>query len=157
MLFRSDGKVHKTDITNASRTMLYNIFEEKWDQELLDLFNIPANILPEVVANDDEFGYYQYEDVKIPILGVIGDQQASLFGHQCFEKGSIKATYGTGGFLLVNTGNKPYLSDNGLLTTIAWKRENQTVYALEGSIFICGAAVQWLRDRKSTRLNSSHL
>ncbi len=151
----TNGKVHKTDITNASRTMLFNIFDEKWDQELLNLFKIPVEILPEVVANDHEFGYYEYDDVKIPIFGVIGDQQASLFGHQCFEKGSIKATYGTGGFLLVNTGDKPYLSDQGLLTTIAWKRENKTIYALEGSIFICGAAVQWLRDELGIIIRSS--
>ena len=139
------GEAHKTDITNASRTMLYNIFDEKWDEDLLKAFKIPKSILPEVVPNDDYFGDYEYNGVKIPIYSMIGDQQSSLFGHQCFYKGNLKTTYGTGSFILVNT-DKPILSKTGLLTTPAWKVDGKTTYALEGSIFIGGAAVQWLRD-----------
>lgn len=139
-------KQHKTDITNASRTMLFNINTLEWDDELLAAFKIPKSILPEVVANDDCFGHFEYDGVKIPINAMIGDQQAALFGHQCFDEGSLKVTYGTGGFILLNTGTKILHSKAGLLSTVAWKVAGTVNYALEGSIFICGAAVQWLRD-----------
>lgn len=140
------GKVFKTDITNASRTLLFNIFDEKWDDEILEMFNIPKEILPEVVSNDHEFGYFEYNGINIPILAMIGDQQSSLFGHQCFNEGDLKTTYGTGCFILINTCNKPIISKSGLLTTPAWKINNKITYALEGSVFMGGATVQWLRD-----------
>lgn len=142
----TNKQVFKTDITNASRTMLYNIFEEKWDDDLLNAFGIPKSILPEVVASDDYFGEYEYQGVKIPITAMIGDQQSSLFGHQCFNEGDLKTTYGTGCFILLNTGDKPIISTKGLLTTPAWKYNGKTTYALEGSVFMGGAIVQWLRD-----------
>lgn len=139
-------KNHLTDITNASRTMIYNIKDKKWDNELLNLFDIPKNILPKVVSNDYHFGNYIYNDVKIPITCMIGDQQASLFAHQCFDLYDTKVTYGTGGFLLTNTKDNIIYSKNGLLTTIAWEINNHINYALEGSIFVCGSAIKWLRD-----------
>lgn len=142
----TNRKVHKTDITNASRTMLYNIFEQQWDDELLRLLQIPKSILPKVVANDDYFGEFTYQGISIPIYSMIGDQQSSLFGHQCFNEGDLKTTYGTGCFILVNTSFKPVISKSGLLTTPAWKINNQMTYALEGSVFMGGAIVQWLRD-----------
>lgn len=145
----SGGKKHITDVTNASRTLLYNIYEQCWDQELLDLFGIPKSMLPEVVSSSDIYCYcapYHFFNEAVPIGSVIGDQQAALFGQNCFEKGKMKNTYGTGGFLLMNTGEQPIQSKNGLLTTIAWKIKNQTLYALEGSIFVSGSLIQWLRD-----------
>lgn len=142
----TNKKVFKTDVTNASRTLLYNIIEEKWDDEILEMFEIPKSILPEIVPNDDYFGDFEYQGVKIPILAMIGDQQSSLFGHQCFKEGDLKTTYGTGCFILINTNSKPIFSSEGLLTTPAWKINNQTTYALEGSVFMGGAIVQWLRD-----------
>lgn len=151
----TNKKVFKTDITNASRTMLYNIHEEKWDDELLEAFKIPKSILPEVVSSDDYFGDFEYNGVKIPITAMIGDQQSSLFGHQCFNSGDLKVTYGTGCFLLLNTGDEPILSKNGLLTTPAWKFNGKTTYALEGSVFMGGAIVQWLRDDLKILNNAS--
>ncbi len=142
------GKVHVTDYTNASRTMLFNIFDLKWDKELLDLFNIPANILPEVKPSSMVYGYTDSTVLggNIPISGIAGDQQSALFGQCCFEKGQVKNTYGTGCFLLMNTGETPIISQNGLLTTIAASLEGKVEYALEGSVFVGGAAIQWLRD-----------
>ncbi len=140
------GKKHLTDVTNASRTMLFNIFELKWDDELLNLFNIPKCMLPEVLPSSADFGVATYFSKSVHIYGVAGDQHASLFGHNCFDSGESKNTYGTGCFMLMNTGEKPILSKNGLLTTIAWKVNDKVCYALEGSVFIGGAAVQWLRD-----------
>lgn len=142
------GKVHITDYTNASRTMLFNIFELKWDEELLELFNIPKELLPEVVPSSYIFGHTESSVLggEIPIAGVAGDQQAALFGQCCFEKGTVKNTYGTGCFLLMNTGNTPILSQHGLLTTIAASENGKVNYALEGSVFVGGASVQWLRD-----------
>lgn len=142
----TNGKSHATDTTNASRTMLFNIFELKWDKELLKMFNIPEKMLPKVYSSKHDFGKLEYFDKDIHILGVAGDQQASLFGHTCFNKGDCKNTYGTGCFMLMNTGTKPILSTKGLLTTIAWTLDGKTTYALEGSVFIGGAAIQWLRD-----------
>lgn len=142
----TNGKTHATDTTNASRTMLFNIFELKWDKDLLKMFNIPEKILPNVFSSKHDYGKLEYFDKNIHILGVAGDQQASLFGHTCFKKGDCKNTYGTGCFMLMNTGLKPILSTKGLLTTIAWTLDGKTTYALEGSIFIGGAAIQWLRD-----------
>ncbi|MFA6618937.1 MAG: glycerol kinase GlpK [Candidatus Neomarinimicrobiota bacterium] len=143
------GKLHITDASNASRTMLYNIHQNSWDEELLDIFNIPAAVLPKVKNSSETYGYTSpeiFNDISIPICGIAGDQQAALFGQCCFEPGSAKNTYGTGCFMLMNTGNKPVISEHGLLTTIAWSLNNQPTYALEGSVFIAGAAVQWLRD-----------
>lgn len=140
------GKVHATDTTNASRTMLYNIFELKWDDSLLELFDIPRQMLPEVKPSIDNYGIASYFSEKIHIAAVAGDQHASLFGHTCFEPGECKNTYGTGCFMLMNTGEKPIISKNGLLTTIAWNIDGKITYALEGSVFIGGAVIQWLRD-----------
>lgn len=142
-------KVHATDVTNASRTMLYNIHELKWDQDILDLLDIPAAMLPEVKSSSEVYGYtgdYHFFGVQIPIAGIAGDQQAALFGQTAFEKGMVKNTYGTGAFIVMNTGKEPTLSDNGLLTTIAYGLDGEINYALEGSIFVAGSAVQWLRD-----------
>ena len=135
---------HKTDVTNASRTMLYNINSREWDEDLLELFNIPKTILPQVEESSHEFG--QHKDTKIKITGIIGDQQAALFGQQCFSMNSMKATFGTGCFLMANTGSEPKYSNQGLLTTIGYGVSNTTAYALEGSIFSCGTIVKWLRD-----------
>lgn len=142
------GKVHATDITNASRTMLFNIFEKKWDDNLLKLFNIPKCMLPSVHECSYHYGdaTLMFASTTIPITGVAGDQQASLFGQTCFDKGNIKNTYGTGCFMLMNIGETPTISKSGLLTTIAWSINGTTTYALEGSVFIGGAAIQWLRD-----------
>lgn len=145
------GKVHATDYTNASRTLLYNIHDLKWDEDLLKLFDIPQNMLPEVKASSGIYGYSDETLIsglhfRAPICGVAGDQQASLFGHACFQSGDIKNTYGTGCFILMNTGQEPVISDNGLLTTIAWGIDGQVTYALEGSVFIGGSVMQWLRD-----------
>ena len=140
------GEVHATDITNASRTMLFNINTKQWDDELLKLFNIPKTMLPEVKACDANYGPISLLDKDTPITGVIGDQQSALFGQNCFHPGMSKSTYGTGCFMLMNIGEKPVYSTNGLLTTIAWDIHGQVSYALEGSVFVCGAAIKWLRD-----------
>ncbi|RPI41585.1 MAG: glycerol kinase [Bacteroidetes bacterium] len=142
------GKVHVTDVTNASRTMLFNIHTLQWDQELLELFGIPASVLPEVKSSSEIYGMTDSILLKkaVPIAGIAGDQQAATFGQMCLEKGSVKSTYGTGCFILCNTGSVPVASRNNLVTTIAWQREGTTTYALEGSIFIGGAVIQWLRD-----------
>lgn len=140
----SGGKLHITDVSNASRTMLLNIHTCQWDEELLKLFNIPKNILPEVKASSEKYGVTEHGDIAI--AGIAGDQQAALFGQMCTMPGMVKNTYGTGCFMLMNTGEKAVSSNNNLLTTIAWKINNKTSYALEGSIFIAGAVVQWLRD-----------
>ncbi len=140
------GKVHATDYSNASRTLLYNINTLSWDDTLLNALNIPKSLLPQVCPSSHLYGHYHYQGHDIPICGIAGDQQAALFGQACFEPGTAKNTYGTGFFMLMNTGTAPKFSDNGLLTTIAWGLDGQVEYALEGSIFIAGAAVQWLRD-----------
>jgi glycerol kinase len=140
------GKAHVTDYTNASRTMLFNIRNLAWDKKLLRELNIPESILPEVKPSAFHFGDFKIENVSIPITGVAGDQQAALFGQACFDPGMAKNTYGTGCFMLMNTGSKIQLSKNGLITTIAWGLDDKVEYALEGSVFIAGAAVQWLRD-----------
>ena len=143
------GKVHVTDYSNASRTMLYNIKELKWDEKILKELNIPMSMLPEVKPSSCVYGVTDeqtFGGAQIPIAGIAGDQQAALFGQACFEPGMAKNTYGTGCFMLMNTGEKPVASNNGLLTTIAWGIDGKVEYALEGSIFIAGASVQWLRD-----------
>lgn len=142
------GKVHATDYSNASRTMAYNINTLSWDEELLDMLDIPLQIMPEVLPSCHIFGHTSKNifGAEIPIAGVAGDQQAALFGQCCFEIGDVKNTYGTGGFMLMNTGEKPIYSENGLITTIAWGIDGKVTYALEGSVFVCGAAIQWLRD-----------
>ena len=142
------GEIHRTDPSNASRTMLFNIKEMKWDDELLSLFGIPESMMPEVMPSSSIFGYTDQKilGAKIPIGGVAGDQQAALFGQCCFDEGDIKNTYGTGAFLLMNTGNVPHISKKGLITTVAWSIGDKVTYAVEGSVFTCGAAIQWLRD-----------
>ena len=140
------GKTHATDVTNASRTLLYNIGEMRWDEELCKIFNIPMSMLPEVKPSAADYGALEFLKSNVHVTGVIGDQQAALFGQTCFDEGESKNTYGTGCFLLVNTGDKPVLSKNGLLTTVAWQIGDKVTYALEGSVFIGGAVVQWLRD-----------
>jgi glycerol kinase len=144
----TNGQQHVTDVTNASRTMLFNINTLNWDNELLDLFDIPASMLPEVKSSSELMGHTSGSlfATQIPIAGVAGDQHAALFGQMCTEKGMVKNTYGTGCFMLMNIGDKPVLSKNNLLTTIAWQINGQVQYAMEGSIFIGGAVVQWLRD-----------
>lgn len=142
------GKVHVTDYSNASRTMLFNIHSLCWDQDILELMDIPASILPQAVPSSGVFGYTEasFFGGPIPISGAAGDQQAALFGQTCFQPGDSKCTYGTGAFLLMNTGSAPIRSEHGLVTTIAWGLNGKVTYALEGSIFIAGAAIQWLRD-----------
>lgn len=142
------GGKHVTDVTNASRTMLFNIHDLKWDEELLELFNIPKSMLPKVCSSSEIYGHTKTTIFahEVPIGGIAGDQQAALFGQMCTEPGSVKNTYGTGCFLLMNSGEKPIKSNNNLLTTIAWKIGDTVNYALEGSIFVGGSAVQWLRD-----------
>lgn len=142
------GKVHKTDATNASRTMLYNIRDLSWDQELLDIINVPSNLLPEVASCSEVYGHLDASilGVEIPISGMAGDQQAALFGQMCTEKGMAKNTYGTGCFMVLNTGDEIVDSKNNLLSTIGYQINGKTTYALEGSVFIAGAAIQWLRD-----------
>lgn len=147
----SGGQAHVTDVSNASRTLLFDIYKLAWDEEILNYFKIPHNILPQVCPNSYQFGevpagLLAEDSPAIPITGSAGDQQAALFGQACFEQGNIKTTYGTGAFMLLNTGTAPKKSKNGLLTTIAWNFNNRVEYALEGSAFIAGAAVQWLRD-----------
>lgn len=149
LLFRlTHGQVHATDISNASRTMLFNIHSEQWDPDLLELFNIPPQVLPQVMDNAAEFGMSDAHLLggAIAIRGMAGDQQAALVGQACFEPGMIKSTYGTGCFVLLHTGDKPMASTNRLLTTVAYRLDGRTSYALEGSIFVAGAALQWLRD-----------
>ncbi len=140
------GRVHATDYSNASRTMLFDIKNLRWDEKLLEELEIPSSILPVVKPSGYYFGDVEFSGVKIPIAGIAGDQQAALFGQACFEKGTAKNTYGTGCFMLMNTGEEPQYSENGLLTTIAWGLDGKVFYALEGSVFIAGASVQWLRD-----------
>ena len=142
----SSFKSHVTDYTNASRTMIFNIKNLDWDKKILDYLNIPRSILPKVLFSSSSFGNFHYKGVKIPINGVAGDQQSALFGQACFEDGMVKNTYGTGCFLLMNTGKNIKFSKNGLITTIACSSDNSISYALEGSVFIAGAAIQWLRD-----------
>lgn len=142
------GSIHVTDVSNASRTMLFNINTLNWDKELLDLFEIPESMMPEVKSSSEVYGYTTTTLFahKVPIAGIAGDQQSALFGQMCVEPGSVKNTYGTGCFLLMNTGRKPIVSKNKLLTTVAWKIGDEVTYALEGSIFVAGSVVQWLRD-----------
>jgi glycerol kinase len=142
------GAVHATDISNASRTLLFNIHEQKWDPELCEMFDVPISMLAEVKSSSEKFGLAgsSFLSSEIPITGIAGDQQAAMFGQMCTEEGMIKNTYGTGCFIMMNTGQKPKKSNNNLLTTIAWKLDGKTTYALEGSVFIAGAVVQWLRD-----------
>ena len=143
------GKLHATDATNASRTMLFNLNKNKWDHDILKIFKIKENILPVVKNSADNFGFTSKKILgkKIPISAVLGDQQAAAVGQGCFEKGSVKSTYGTGAFVIMNTGNKKLISKNRLLSTICYRINNKTTYALEGSIFIAGAGIQWLRDK----------
>ena len=142
------GRTHVTDVSNASRTMLFNINTLSWDQEMLDLMGIPASMLPRVASSSEIYDYTDTPWLKerIPVAGIAGDQQAALFGQMCTQEGMVKNTYGTGCFILMNTGEKPFFSKNNLVTTVAWKIGDHTTYALEGSIFIAGAVVQWLRD-----------
>ena len=142
------GKVHVTDFSNASRTMLFNINTLQWDEEILQELEIPAAMLPKAVPSSEVYGYTaaHFFGAPVPIAGAAGDQQAALFGQTCFTPGDSKCTYGTGAFLLMNTGNRPIFSENGLVTTIAWGLNGTVTYALEGSIFVAGAAIQWLRD-----------
>ena len=144
----TNGQLHITDYTNASRTMIYNIFELEWDQELLDIMDIPESMLPEVHKSSEVYGTTDGDvfGAEVPLAGIAGDQQAATFGQGCFEKGMAKNTYGTGCFMLMNTGKEPVYSEHGLLTTIAWNVDGEVKYALEGSIFVAGAAIQWLRD-----------
>lgn len=142
----TNGKVHATDYSNASRTLIYNIKKLEWDEKMCKALTIPKSMLPEVKASSSNFGILEHEGARIPIGGVAGDQQAALFGQTCFQAGMAKNTYGTGCFMLMNTGEKLIKSNNGLLTTIAWGLDGKVTYALEGSIFIAGAAIQWLRD-----------
>ena len=142
----SDGRIHATDATNASRTMLFNIHTGDWDDDLLRLFDVPREMLPSVVASSGVCADTMLDGSTLPIAGIAGDQQAALFGQACLDRGLAKNTYGTGCFLLLNTGNTAVASHNNLVTTVAWKRDGQLTYALEGSVFIGGAVVQWLRD-----------
>ncbi|MBM7664011.1 glycerol kinase [Solibacillus kalamii] len=145
----TNGKVHVTDYSNASRTLMFNIYDLKWDEELLDILTVPASMLPEVRSSSEVYGHTDADNLfgqEIPIAGIAGDQQAALFGQACFEQGMVKNTYGTGCFMLMNTGEKAVKSDHGLLTTIAWGLDGKVTYALEGSIFVAGSAIQWLRD-----------
>jgi len=142
----TEGRDHKTDVSNASRTMLYNIETNEWDEELLSLFEVPSNLLPTVCDNAYDFGYTELLGGKVSIGGVAGDQQSALIGQCCFEIGEVKSTYGTGCFMMINTGNEIIKSSNKLLSTIAYRLEGKTTYALEGSIFVAGSAIQWLRD-----------
>ena len=140
------GSVHVTDVTNASRTMLFNIHTLEWDKELLDILNIPESMMPQVRSCSEVYGLTSLLGGQVPIAGIAGDQQSALFGQMCTEPGSVKNTYGTGCFLLMNSGTTPIMSRNNLLTTIAWKIGDTVNYALEGSIFVAGSVVQWLRD-----------
>ena len=153
------GEVHVTDVSNASRTMLFNIHDLKWDEELMTLLDIPMSMMPAVKSSSEVYGHTKTTIFahEVPISGIAGDQQAALFGQMCIEPGSIKNTYGTGCFVMLNTGKKPVMSKNNLLTTIAWKIGNQVVYALEGSIYVGGSVVQWLRDGLGFITSSSEI
>src|ERR1043165_4869770 len=155
----SGGNIHVTDVSNASRTMLLNIHTCNWDDELLKLFDIPISVLPEVKPSSRIYGTTGniVPEIKLPIAGIAGDQQAALFGQMCTKPGMVKNTYGTGCFMLMNTGAKAIASKNNLLTTIAWQIDNKTEYALEGSVFIAGAVVQWLRDGLKIIHNSAEV
>lgn len=155
----TNGQLHATDVTNASRTMLYNIHTLQWDDELLQLLNIPKSLLPQVKSSSEVYANTQniLTSHNIPIAGIAGDQQAALFGQMCTQPGMVKNTYGTGCFMLMNTGETPVISNNNLLTTIAWQINGKTLYALEGSVFIAGAVVQWLRDGLQIIRNSSEV
>ncbi|MDM7882129.1 glycerol kinase GlpK [Staphylococcus borealis] len=145
----SGGEAHIIDYSNASRTLMYNIYDLKWDEELLELLSVPKQLLPEVKPSSEIYAHtrdYHFFGQKVPISGIAGDQQAALFGQACFERGDVKNTYGTGGFMLMNTGEEPVKSESGLLTTIAYGLDGKVNYALEGSIFVSGSAIQWLRD-----------
>ncbi|GAA0413577.1 glycerol kinase GlpK [Virgibacillus salarius] len=145
----SGGKTHITDYSNASRTLMFNIYDLKWDDELLDILTIPKSMLPEVKQSSEVYAHtvsYHFFGEEVPIAGIAGDQQAALFGQACFEKGMVKNTYGTGCFMLMNTGEEGVASEHGLLTTLAWGVDGKVEYALEGSIFVAGSAIQWLRD-----------
>lgn len=149
LIWKFTGDVYVTDYSNASRTLMYNIYDLKWDEELLEYLDVPASMLPEVKPSSEVYGYTQehhFFGEKIAIAGVAGDQQAALFGQACFESGEVKNTYGTGGFMLMNTGEKAVKSESGLLTTLAYGLDGKVNYALEGSIFVSGSAIQWLRD-----------
>ncbi len=151
------GRIHITDYSNASRTMMFNINTLQWDDEILRLLDIPKQMLPTPKASSEIYGYTDAHIFggEIPIAGAAGDQQASLFGLTCFDTGECKMTYGTGGFMLMNTGEKPVFSENGLLTTIAWGKDGKVKYALEGSVFVAGAAIQWLRDEMGLIKNAA--
>lgn len=154
----SGGKVHVTDYSNASRTLMYNIFDLRWDEELLGLLTVPKSMLPEVRSSSEVYTTTEpslFSGHEIPISGIAGDQQAALFGQACFDPGMVKNTYGTGCFMLMNTGTNAIQSKHGLLTTIAWGMDNQVQYALEGSIFVAGSAIQWLRDGLQMLTNAS--
>ncbi|WP_127139652.1 glycerol kinase GlpK [Flagellimonas marinaquae] len=155
----TDGELHITDVTNACRSMLFNINTMDWDVELLELLTIPKSMLPEVKQSSEVYGHTSGSlfATKIPIAGIAGDQQAALFGQMCTQQGMVKNTYGTGCFMLMNIGEKPIVSENNLLTTVAWKINGKTTYALEGSIFIAGAVVQWLRDSLNIIKTSSEV
>lgn len=154
----TEGNVHVTDYSNASRTLMYNIYDLKWDEELLNILQIPRTMLPEVRPSSEIYGSVSkkhFFGVEVPIAGIAGDQQAALFGQGCYEEGMVKNTYGTGCFMLMNTGNNAVRSKHGLLTTIAWGIDGKVEYALEGSIFVAGSAIQWLRDGLRMLKNSS--
>lgn len=155
----SGGKLHITDVSNASRTLIFNIHTLQWDNELLELLDIPVSILPEVNPSSRNYGFTQKEifGIEIPVSGIAGDQQAALFGQMCVEEGMVKNTYGTGCFVVMNTGNKPIESKHKLLTTIGWQIGDEVTYAIEGSIFIGGAVVQWLRDQLGIINSSSEI
>ncbi|HAQ07345.1 MAG TPA: glycerol kinase, partial [Bacillus bacterium] len=145
----SGGRAHVTDYSNASRTLMFNIYDLKWDEELLDILGVPGSMLPEVKPSSEVYAQtvaYHFFGQEVPIAGAAGDQQAALFGQACFEEGMAKNTYGTGCFMLMNTGENAVRSDHGLLTTLAWGLNGKVEYALEGSIFVAGSAIQWLRD-----------
>ncbi|WP_391558142.1 glycerol kinase GlpK [Robertmurraya sp.] len=154
----SGGKAHVTDYSNASRTLMYNIYDLKWDEELLEILSVPKSMLPEVRPSSEVYAHtvdYHFFGQEVPIAGIAGDQQAALFGQACFGEGMAKNTYGTGCFMLMNTGEKAVKSDNGLLTTLAWGVDGKVEYALEGSIFVAGSAIQWLRDGLRMLKNAS--
>jgi glycerol kinase len=153
------GKLHLTDVTNASRTLLFNIHTLEWDRELLGYFGVPAEMLPEVKPSSGLFGYTDSSvfGTSLPVAGIAGDQQAALFGQMCIEEGMVKNTYGTGCFVVMNTGSKPIRSKHNLLTTVAWQIDGQVTYAIEGSIFVAGAVVQWLRDQLGIIKSSAKL
>ncbi len=153
----TEGRIHVTDVTNASRTMLFNIHTLEWDKELLELLDIPESLLPQVKSSSEIYGYARMAGGEVPVSGIAGDQQAALFGQMCVSPGAVKNTYGTGCFLLMNTGDRPILSDNRLLTTIAWKIGDTVNYALEGSVFVAGSVVQWLRDGLGIIRSSSEI